>query len=265
MSVIGKKIMGSRWICLLSVWVLCTAVEPYQGCAHYGEVERTEEFDEIYYTLLGYFEEEKGELSDYCIWHTRNMNVTWKYKPDHIGHSGSKPRKKWCGISLDDRLRGSRMIGVMLHEMTHILYWCHIPKEEWTEKAHGDDMVWANGGGDFEISKFCDDPSIEIGKVKKDTILFKAAFELACSGNHPELMEWSRSEDRRTDMRFHGGKGEKLYVRKIPPDNTIYKGDASVDDEEDEEDEEEQIEDYADDAGVDDAGAEILTANDEVI
>jgi hypothetical protein len=172
----------------------------------YPEIERTEEFDEIYYVLLDYFEEEKGELSDYCIWFTRNMDVKWLDHPNTIGHAGSKPGKDWCGIFLDDRLRGWQLITVITHEMAHIFYWCHIPQEEWTEKQHGDKTVWANGGGDFDVSKFCDDPNIEIDNIKKDSILFKTAFELVCL-NHKELMKWTKSEGRRTDMRIYQDSG----------------------------------------------------------
>lgn len=175
----------------------------------YPEIERTEEFDEIYYVLLDYFEEEKGELSDYCIWFTRNMHVEWLDNPGHIGHAGSKPAKEWCAIFLDDRLRGWKLITVMTHEITHILYWCHIPKKEWEEKIHSDGTVWANGGGDFDISKFCDDPSVEIGNIKKDSILFKAAFELVCL-NHNELMKWAKSKGRQTDMRIHEDSGVEV-------------------------------------------------------
>jgi len=181
-------------ICIVSI--SCVGKPP----TVYPEVERTKEFDEIYYVLLDYFETEKGELSDYCIWFTRDTIIEWRDHPNKIGHAGSKPAKKWSRIILDDRLRGWQFITVILHEMIHLIYWCHIPQDEWTEKSHGDSTVWANGGGDFDITKFCKDISVEIGNIKKDSVLFKAAYELVCL-DHDALIEWAKTEDVISDMR----------------------------------------------------------------
>lgn len=189
-------------VCLFVALTSCAPIGPGQYDEVYEEVSRTKEFDEIYYVLLDYFEEEKGEMSDHCVSFTRTMIVKWEDHPNDIGHAGYKPAKNWCRIILDDRLRGWRLITIITHEMTHILYWCHFPPNERSEKIHGDPTVWANGGGDFNISKFCKDPDMEMGEVKKDSILFKTAFELVC-GDHPELMKWTKSEGRQTDMMIH--------------------------------------------------------------
>lgn len=206
--------ISKNTINLFLLLTLCLVVNSCQGQSpivqppsdNYDEVQRTKEFDEIYYVLLSYFEEEKGEISDYCLYFTRTMIVKWEDHPNTIGHAGYKPGKNWCRIILDDRLSGWQLITVMTHEMAHIIYWCYTPPKERSEKIHGDDTVWANGGGDFDVSKFCKDPSIEIGKIKKDSILFKAAFELVCL-DHNELMGWTRSEGRQTDMKIHEDSG----------------------------------------------------------
>lgn len=173
---------------LLLVVVLTTACSGYK----YPEIERSEEFDLIYDTVLYLYEGVRKPIDDECLYYTRRVLIKWRDHPKHIGHYNSGwTNSKKANIILDDRLRKEQLIRTIAHELIHGFEFCMYDENE-TLGAHGDPRLWANGGADFKLDT-------EDENIKKDSVLYQATEILM---KNEDLVEWSKHAGKNRDLMY---------------------------------------------------------------